>query len=375
VGTTPLKIALLTSSRADFGIYLPLLKKLKADRDFELEIIAFGSHPSRENGFTLQQIYDEGYKVAVAVDTAPKGDKPADISRSMAQVMVEMTRIWETTQYDLIIALGDRFEMFAAVASTLPFNLKIAHVHGGEVTHGAIDDALRHSITHMAQLHFTVTEAYRNNVIRMLGSEKGVYNTGALSIDNLSSMQLSDIPSLKAQTGIDFSQPTLLVTLHPETIHFEHNENHVAVLIEALKKLQKYQQVITLPNTDTSSAIIREQLLKYAENNASVFVFENMGALNYLSAMKHAQAIVGNSSSGFAEAAYFPKWVINIGNRQGGRLRTPNIVDVPFDAAKIIKAVESTASTPVPNVGPIYGQGNAAEEIIKIIKNECIGNG
>jgi GDP/UDP-N,N'-diacetylbacillosamine 2-epimerase (hydrolysing) len=209
----------------------------------------------------------------------------------------------------------------------------------------------------------------------MLGSEKGVYNTGALSIDNLSSMQLSDIPSLKAQTGIDFSQPTLLVTLHPETIHFEHNENHVAVLIEALKKLQKYQQVITLPNTDTSSAIIREQLLKYAENNASVFVFENMGALNYLSAMKHAQAIVGNSSSGFAEAAYFPKWVINIGNRQGGRLRTPNIVDVPFDAAKIIKAVESTASTPVPNVGPIYGQGNAAEEIIKIIKNECIGNG
>lgn len=366
---------MLTSSRADFGIYLPLLKKLKADPDFVLEIIAFGSHPSRENGYTLQQIYDEGYKVAVAIDTAPKGDKPADISRAMAQVMVEMTKVWETTLYDLIIALGDRYEMFAAVASTLPFNLKVAHIHGGEVTLGAIDDALRHSITHMAQLHFTATEAYKNNVIRMLGSEKGVYNTGALSIDNLSSMQLSDIPTLKELAGIDFSLPTLLVTLHPETIHFEKNENHIAVFIEALKGLQKYQQVITLPNTDTASAIIRQQLIEYAENREGVYAFENMGALNYLSAMKHAQAIVGNSSSGFAEAAYFPKWVINIGNRQSGRLRTPNIIDVSFDAREIINAAEMAFSTPVPYVGPIYGNGDAAEKIIKIIRNEYIGNG
>lgn len=375
MGTPPLKIALLTSSRADFGIYLPLLKKLKADSGFVLEIIAFGSHPSRKNGYTLQQIYDEGYTVAVAVDTAPKGDKPADISRAMAQVMAEMTKIWETTRYDLVIALGDRFEMFAAVASTLPFNLKIAHIHGGEVSLGAIDDALRHSITHMAKLHFTVTETYKNNVIRMLGSENGVFNTGALSIDNLSSMHLADIPTLKDQTGIDFSLPTLLITLHPETIHFEKNEDHIAVLIEALKGLQKYQQLITLPNTDTASVVIRQQLLRYAENHEGVHTFENLGARNYLSAMQYSQALVGNSSSGFAEAAYFPKWVINIGNRQGGRVRTPNIIDVPFEAWDIINAVETALSTPVPFVGPVYGNGNAAEKMIKIIRNECIGNG
>lgn len=374
MGTPPIKIALLTSSRADFGIYLPLLKKLKADQAFALEIIAFGTHPSRENGFSLQQIFDEGYKVAIAIDTTPKGDHPADISRAMAQVMAEMTMVWETTQYDLIIALGDRFEMFAAVASALPFNIQIVHIHGGEVTLGAIDDAMRHSITHMAQLHFTVTETYENNVIRMRGSAKGVYNTGSLSIDNLSSMHLADVELLKKQTGIDFSRPTLLVTLHPETIFFENNANHVQVLTEALKKLQQYQQLITLPNADTASAIIRQQLLKYAESHDNVFTFENLGALVYLSAMKHAMAIVGNSSSGFAEAAFFPKWVINIGNRQDGRLRTDNILDVPFDATQIIKAVEIAVSKPVPYVGPVYGMGNAAERMINILKNECNGN-
>ena len=187
-------------------------------------------------------------------------------------------------------------------------------------------------------------------------------------------MHLADVELLKKQTGIDFSRPTLLVTLHPETIFFENNANHVQVLTEALKKLQQYQQLITLPNADTASAIIRQQLLKYAESHDNVFTFENLGALVYLSAMKHAMAIVGNSSSGFAEAAFFPKWVINIGNRQDGRLRTDNILDVPFDATQIIKAVEIAVSKPVPYVGPVYGMGNAAERMINILKNECNGN-
>lgn len=375
MGTPTIRIAVLTSSRADFGIYLPLLQKLKADPVFKLEIIAFGTHPSKMNGFSLQQIYDEGYPVSVAIDTSPRGDKPADISRTMSKVITEMTTVWEKNNYDLVIALGDRYEMFAAVTSTLPFNLKLAHIHGGEITLGAIDDALRHSITHMSYLHFTVTEKYKDNVIRMLGHEKNVFHTGALSIDNLVSMPLKDKHSLKDITGVDFSQPTLLITLHPETINYDNNKGYAEVFIEALANLRHYQQVITLPNTDTASSSIRKALLEYAANAAYVFTFENLGAAMYLSAMKHAAALVGNSSSGFAEAAFFPKWVINTGDRQSGRLRTPNIIDVPFNATQITEAVERALATPVPYVGPVYGNGKAAEKIINIIKNEYTGHG
>lgn len=370
MGRSVLKIAILTSSRADFGIYLPLAAKLNADEAFQTEVIAFGTHPSAKYGYSLQQITDAGLKVAYSFDTAPKNDLPIDISESMAEVNRLMAGVWAKSNYDLVLALGDRYEMFSAVASAMPFNLKIGHIHGGETTLGAIDNAFRHSITHMSYLHFTCAEAYKQKVIELISSKKRVYNTGSLGIDNLTNMQFMDVELLKESSGIDFSIPSILITLHPETIGFEQNLDNTVQMLQALEQLSEFQQVITMPNADTSGLLIRKKLLDFAEIHPNVKTVENFGSLAYLSAMKHAALMLGNSSSGFMEAAFFPKWVINLGSRQGGRIRTPNIIDVAFDSGEIIKAVRKAAILTLPEFAPVYGDGHAADKIINILKNE-----
>lgn len=370
MGRPALKIAILSSSRADFGIYLPLATLLNSDPAFQLDFIAFGTHPSERYGYSQQQITDAGFHVAFSFNTAPEADTPADISRSMAQVGKLMADVWAERPYDVVFALGDRYEMFAAVASALPFNLKIAHIHGGETTLGAIDNAFRHSISHMSYWHFVCAEPYRMRLTEILGSGERIYNTGALGIDTLSRMKFLSTEALLEHTGIDFSIPTLLITMHPETIGFDQNLINTAELLHALARLDDFQQVITMPNADTSGLLIRKALLDYSEGKSHVKLVENFGPSNYLSAMKHATLMLGNSSSGFMEASFFPKRVINVGRRQDGRIRTPNITDVPFNRDEITRAVHVAADAPVPHFDPVYGNGTAAGKIINILKHE-----
>ncbi|MFH1121134.1 MAG: UDP-N-acetylglucosamine 2-epimerase [Bacteroidota bacterium] len=370
MGKPAIKTAILTSSRADFGIYLPLAGQLQADDSFDLEIIAFGTHPAEKYGYSLQHIMNAGLKVAYSFDTTPENDQPADISRSMALVNNLMADVWEHKKYDIVFALGDRYEMFSAVASAMPFNLKIAHIHGGETTLGAIDNAFRHSITHMSHWHFACTEAYKNRITELTGNKERTYNTGALGIDNLTQMQFLDVVGMKEKSGIDFSLPSLLVTLHPETIGYEENIRNTDQLLLALEHLDRYQQVITMPNADTSGLMIRQRLTDYAQNHQNVKLIENFGTQGYLSAMKLSSLMLGNSSSGFIEASHFPKWVINLGHRQDGRFRTPNIVDAEFSKDKIIEAIDIAATSPLPVFSPVYGNGHAAEKIVKILKHE-----
>ncbi len=370
MGRHPVKTAVLTSSRADFGIYLPLLKKLQSDEAFDLEIIAFGTHPEEKFGFSLQHIINQGFKIQHSLKTAPDDDTPGAISRSMALVTTLMTDVWENSAYEVVFALGDRYEMFAAVASALPFNLRIAHIHGGESTLGAIDNAFRHSITHMSHWHFACTEVYRRKIEELTGSADRTYNTGALGIDSLSVMNFLSINELKSRFGVDFSEPSILITLHPETIGYEDNARNAKQFIRALEHLNSFQQVITMPNADTSGLLIRNLLNDYAAGKKQVILIENFGSQAYLSAMKYSLLLLGNTSSGFMEASFFPKWVINTGNRQDGRIRTPNIVDVSFDHLQIVEAVERHAFMPVPEFPPVYGHGDAADKIIKILRDE-----
>jgi len=370
VGKPAVKTAVLTSSRADFGIYLPLLALLQSDDAFDLEIIAFGTHPVEKYGYSLQQIFDAGLNVAYSFATAPLNDTPADISKSMALVNERMADVWKEKPYDLVFALGDRYEMFSAVASAMPFNLKIAHIHGGETTLGAIDNAFRHSITHMSHWHFACTDVYMNRIIELNGSGERAYNTGSLGIDNLRQMHFMDAATLEQKSGVDFSIPSLLITLHPETIGFEDNVRNTDEMLLALSELMGFQLVITMPNADTSGLMIREKLTSFALNRSNVKLVENFGTQGYLSAMKLATMMLGNSSSGFMEASHFPKWVVNLGHRQDGRLRTPNIIDVEFSKNKITEAVNKAAISPLPAFSPVYGDGHAAEKIVKILKNE-----
>lgn len=369
-----IRIGILTSSRADFGIYEPLLRLMAKEEKIEAGIIAFGTHLSEKYGYSLQHVLKVPIPVIAQFNTVSENDSPSDIASSMILTMQSMVSVWKDQSFDLLIALGDRYEMFAAVASTLPFNIKVAHIHGGETTLGAIDNALRHSITHMSSLHFTSAKPYYDRVVELTASKKGVYDTGALSTDNLASMQFMSIEEIFENYKINLTIPTILITLHPETIEYKNNEVYAGEVIKALSQNNDYQQVITMPNADTSGSVIRSLFTAYAKGRSNVILVENFGSKGYLSVMNHCSFMLGNTSSGFIEAAWFPKWVVNIGDRQKGRIRTPNILDVPFDSNLINEAISYAKSNSVPVVPPIYGTGNAAQQIIKHILDEFISN-
>lgn len=365
-----MKVGVLSSSRADYGIYRPLLKKLQADPVFELEVIAFGTHLLEQYGRTVNLIIADGFRVHTVEDTMPDSDAPVDIAASIGKTTKAFSVFFNNNYYNLVFALGDRFEMFAAVAATTPFIIPVAHLHGGETTLGAIDNVFRHAITCLSKYHFTSTEVYKKRVADIVGSDENVYNVGALSIDNLKQLPLLSKEEFKEKYAIDLSLPSILFTFHPETVEYQRNESYIYEIVDALDQLTRYQLIVTMPNADTMGLLIRRKLEVFGKERSNVILVENFGVQGYLSAMKHCSLMLGNSSSGFAEAAFFPKWVINLGKRQEGRIVTPNIVNTPIEAQAIIWAVQQVENTPPPEDCNIYGDGNAAEKIVSIIKSE-----
>ena len=368
MGGLKLKVAVLTSSRADYSIYFPLLKQLKADDYFELEIIAFGTHLSEQHGATYKAIEKDGFEVKHKIENLLKGDHPKDISESQGATMIAFADFWSEHTFDLVFCLGDRFEMFSAVSAGVPFNVKFAHIHGGETTLGAIDNVYRHSISLMSKFHFVTCKAYNDKLKSLLGKDQKIFNVGALSIDNLKNLKLYSKPKMIELFGLDLNKPSILFTFHPETVSFEKNEVYIQEIIKAFQLLKEYQLVITMPNADTMGNLIRCYLEKYFAEVKNVFAIENFGTLGYLSAMKHCKMMLGNTSSGFVEASYFPTPVVNLGSRQDGRLRNRHIFDVEIKKASIVQKVrEISQGTHLLNENS-YGAGDTAVTICKILK-------
>ena len=363
-----MKIAVLTSSRADYSILYPLLVKLKKDKNFDLNIIAFGSHLSDKHGRTIELIKKDGFKIRDNFKTNLLKDTPLAISNSIGITISYFAKIWNKQKYDLILAIGDRYEMFAACASSIPFNIPIAHIHGGETTKGSFDDCFRHSITQMSNFHFTSSEIYKKRVIELKSSNKDIYNVGALSIDNLKSLKLYTKKQFQNLFNIDISLPTILITFQPETVNFQINKKYISNLINALQEIKDYQLVITMPNADTMGNYIRLELEKFIMKSNNAFKIENFGTLGYLSCMKYCSMMLGNTSSGFIEASFFPKYVINLGKRQEGRIVTPNINTIKINKKEIIKAVQEFKYFNPLKYNGVYGDGNAANKIITILK-------
>lgn len=363
-----MKVGFLTSSRADYSIYSPLLFKMEADPFFDMEILAFGTHLMEKFGHTVDCIYQDGFKIVEIVGTMSEGDTPSDISNAMANTILAFSSLFEKKEYHLIIALGDRYEMFAAVAASVPFTIPVAHIAGGETTLGAIDNAFRHSITGFSSIHFATTNDYRDRIRAITGLDKHNYNVGSLSVDNLKKLKLLNVNEFNDQFGINLSLPTILFTFHPETVDYQKNKTYIKELINALEELSGYQILITMPNADTMGLIVRKELESFATNHRSVYKVESLGTVGYLSAMKHCSFLMGNTSSGFHEAAFFPKWVINLGDRQKGRIITPNIIDTPIERKAILNSIQQIENTNVPANCNIYGDGNTADRILTIIK-------
>ena len=364
-----MKIGVLTSSRADFGIYLPLLQKLKEDAFFELQIIAFGTHLSEAHGYTISEIeqYDLGniHKIV----TIPASDSPEDITKSIGETTKSFAGFWSKQKFDLVFCLGDRYEMFAAVSAGTPFNVKFAHIHAGETTLGAIDNAYRHAISLFSHLLFVTTETYKQRAEEVVEDSIRVFNVGALSIDNLTKINYLSKEEFKNKFNIDLSKPTILSTFHPETVSFQKNEIYIQELLNSFDVLkEKYQIVITMPNTDTMGQMIRDKIIEYKINNPEINVVESFGMLGYLTCMKHSKFLLGNTSSGFVEASYFPKFVVNVGDRQKGRIEKNNIFTVPVLKEEIISVVKKIENQSTPDNEMIYGEGNSSQAIIKILK-------
>ena len=361
---------MLTSSRADYSIYYPLLLALKNDKSIDLTIIAFGSHLIYyKEHRSLDKILDDGFEVKYRVNCYPKTDKPNSIVLSMGETIKQFSKIWKKENFNLVFCLGDRYEMFSAVSSLVPFNIKVAHIHGGEETLGAIDNKFRHSITHMSDYHFAATNLYKKRIIELINSKNNVYNIGSLSYDNMKNLSFFTKEEFKLKYNIDVTIPTILITFHPETVSLKKNEYYISELIDALRKVKNYQYIFTMPNTDPDSLVIRKKINNFVNSSSNSFAIENFGTIGYLSCMKYCKFILGNSSSGFAEAAYFPRIVINLGDRQKGRIITNNIINCKINKHEIFKTIINLKTERKINKIKIYGTGNSAKKIMYYIKN------
>lgn len=364
-----MKIGVLTSSRADYGIYLPLLQIIKEDSFFELEIIAFGTHLSRSHGYTLTTIEKDGYKTIHSLSSLISNDDEQSISSSYGITVMKFADFWQNHQYDLVFCLGDRFEMSAAVQAGIPFGVNFAHLHGGETTLGAIDNVYRHQISLASKYHFTATATFSEKLTNLIGSSVGVFTVGSLSLNDLKTFK-----PIEKRTFYDtFSIPDeefTLVTFHPETMAIKENIQFAQSMKNALAAISKdLFVVITMPNADTQGSIYREAILQLKnENENRILLIENFGKSNYFSAMHYCKLLIGNTSSGILEAASFGKYVINVGDRQKGRVQSNNVINCPFVALDIIQATNKAAKLDIYEGANVYFKEAVAENIIKIVK-------
>jgi GDP/UDP-N,N'-diacetylbacillosamine 2-epimerase (hydrolysing) len=362
-----MEIAVLTSSRADFGFYRPLLNLLYKKKDIHPNLVVFGTHLSKDHGYTISDIIDSGYSVFNEIDVIPKGDTPSDIVKTIGNAHLKFADFWSNNRFDLILCLGDRYEMFAAVSASIPFNIPIAHISGGEETLGAIDNVYRHSLSVMAKFHFTNTQKNAERVKQITGSAKNIHHTGSLAIDNVNDTKLYNSKEFKELFNFELDQPFILFTFHPETVEYEMNKEYARV-IENLLIDVKYNVLVTMPNADTMGGIIREALYGAADKNKNICLIESLGSKGYYSALKNSILVLGNSSSGIVEAASFSKYVINLGNRQLGREVGDNVINCKIDKEEISMAIEEVQKLPKLNDENIYGDGNASVKIYEVLK-------
>jgi GDP/UDP-N,N'-diacetylbacillosamine 2-epimerase (hydrolysing) len=376
MGGFAMKIGVLTSSRADFGIYIPLLRSMESDDFFTIEIISFGTHLSAQHGFTINEIQALNIGSIRSVETSVADEDPHAIARSYALTVNLFSEFWNENNYDLVLCLGDRYEMNAAVQAGIPFGIKFGHFHGGETTLGAFDNIYRHQISLASTYHFTAADAFSDRVKELLDNKQHlVFTVGSMSLSDLEEIPLISLSDLRKKYGLP-EKPYILVTFHPETMNNDQNDHYSNQMIHFFEQVPiSHHLIISLPNADTNGALFRNKLFEYKRLNADrITLVESFGKINYFSAMRYTALMVGNSSSGIIEAATFGKFVVNVGNRQAGRLQSENVINVPFEAAEITKAVNELLRDP-----KIFNGVNeyVKKETISTVKEliRSIGNG
>lgn len=370
------KICVITGTRAEYGLLRWVMQGVRDDPDLRLQIIVTGMHLSPEFGLTYKSIVEDGFNIDRKVEMLTSSDTSVGIAKSMGLGLIGFADALDELRPDLIVVLGDRFEIFSAVSAALIAHIPVAHLHGGETTEGAFDEALRHSITKMSHLHFVATEVYRNRVIQLGEQPDKVFMVGGLGVDGIKNLQLLERDALERALDFKLGSRNLLITFHPVTLEFSAAENQFRELLNALNELRDTHFIFTLPNADSESRVLIDMVQQFVSQNKHSRAYSSLGQLRYLSCMAHVDGVVGNSSSGLLEAPSFKKGAINIGDRQRGRLQAKSVINCDPTASDIRVALEHLYSEEFQSslkwVTNPYGDGGASAKVVNLLKCQSL---
>lgn len=372
------RVCIVTGTRADFGLLRWVIDGVERAASLQLQLIATGMHLSPEFGLTYREIESDGYRIDGRVEMLLSSDTPSGLAKSMGLALIGFGDEYRRLQPDIVVALGDRFETFAAVAAATVARIPVAHLHGGESSEGAFDEALRHAITKMSHLHFVAAEPYRRRVIQLGERPDRVFCVGGLGVDNITRLPLLDRPALEQSLDFKLGAHNLLVTFHPATLDRASPAAQMAELLAALQGLRDTHLIFTMPNADTGGRALFALIESFVARHPNARCYTSLGSLRYLSCIRHVDAVLGNSSSGLTEVPSFRKATINIGDRQRGRLKAASIIDCEPQRNSIGAALSRLYSpqfqATLPLVRNPYGEGGASERIVQILATHPLEN-
>jgi GDP/UDP-N,N'-diacetylbacillosamine 2-epimerase (hydrolysing) len=367
------KICVVTGSRSEYGLLRWVMEGIRAAPDLQLQLVVTGMHLSPEFGLTFREIERDGFSIDRKVEILVSSDTAVGVSKSMGLAMIGFGEALYQLRPDLVLLLGDRFEILAAAAAALVARIPVAHVHGGETTEGAFDEAIRHSITKMSQLHFVAAEEYRKRVVQLGEHPERVFLVGGLGTDSIKKLPLLDRLSLETALGMQFGDRNLLITFHPATLDGDDCSRQLAELLAALDLWPDVHLIFTLSNADAHGRALSATVEQYAAARANARSYVSLGQILYLSCLRHVDAVVGNSSSGLTEAPSFRIGTINIGDRQRGRLKAASVIDCVPDRSSIGAALGRLYSPDfrlgLAGARNPYGEGGASEKIVTVLRN------
>jgi GDP/UDP-N,N'-diacetylbacillosamine 2-epimerase (hydrolysing) len=368
-------ISILTATRAEYGLLKSIIEKLNRDEDFVVRIAVTGMHLSPEYGLTYKEIEQDGFSIDYKLEILSDSDTPAAIAKSMGLALSGFGEYFEEHRPDMLLVLGDRYETLAVCCAAMSARIPITHLYGGEITEGAIDESIRHSITKMSYLHFTSTQEYRKRVIQLGETPDRVYAVGAIGIENIRNTVLLSVGELEQSIDFKLDKPYAMVTFHPVTLENNVKEQFTA-LLEACDQHPELNYIFTKANSDAHGRIINQMIDQYAEEHHNVVAFASLGMLRYLSALKYCKLVIGNSSSGLLEAPSFGVPTVNIGDRQKGRLQSSSVIQCSADTENINKAIARAISEDFQEIAKKtlnpYGDGNTSDKIIKLLKHHML---
>ncbi|MEZ0236896.1 MAG: UDP-N-acetylglucosamine 2-epimerase [Methylophilaceae bacterium] len=365
-------ICVVTGARADYGLLRWVMEGIRQSPDLHLQVIATGMHLSPEFGLTYREIEKDGFAIDRKVEMLLSSDTPAGVTKSMGLGLIGFGEAIEQLKPDLMLLLGDRFEIFAAAAAAMVARVPLAHLHGGETTEGAIDEAIRHSITKMSHLHFVAAEEYRRRVVQLGEAPERVFLVGGLGIDNIKRLDLLDRAALEASLDFKLGPKNLLVTFHPVTLEKSTAGAQMTELLAALDALEDTHLIFTMPNADTDGRILIAMIEQFVATHPNARVYTSLGQMRYLSCISQVDGVVGNSSSGLIEVPSFRKGTVNIGDRQRGRLKAGSVIDCAPDRQSIADALRTLYSAEFQSglamVRNPYGEGGASDKVVRVLQ-------